>query len=185
MTKPVNYLTNTLTGLQGEPGVFYSYIMAANGLFIRAKNEHLAVTVCIAPAEVRGLAPLEHSVQLLHGKIPMRFADLALSVLCIKRDIEQYIAITWQNGYSLSVPDQTQSPGSVTYETLPDTVLDIHSHARGVPADFSSQDDADEKGFRIYAVAGDLQYLCPTVALRLGVYGYFLPLDNEEVFIKI
>ncbi|MBA7685531.1 hypothetical protein ES703_93956 [subsurface metagenome] len=183
MTKPVNYLTNSLTGLEGEPGIFYNYIMAANGLFIRAKNDHLAATVCIAPAEVRGLAPLEHSVQLLHGKIPMRFVNLALSVFCVKLDIEQYIAVIWQGDYSLRIPDQTQSPGSVTYETLPDTVLDIHSHAGSMPACFSSQDNIDEQGFRIYAVAGDLQNLCPTVALRLGVYGYFLPLDNEEVFV--
>lgn len=183
MTKPVNYLTNYLTGLQGDPGVFYSYIMAANGLFIRARNKHLAATVCIAPAEVRGLAPLEHSVELLHGRIPMRFVNLALSILSIKRDIEQYAAVTWRDGYCLSVPEQTQTSGSVKYETLPDTVLDIHSHVGDVPPCFSPQDDKDELGFRIYAVAGDLQYLIPTVALRLGVYGYFLPLDNEEVFV--
>ena len=182
MVKPAGYLTNSLTGLQGEPGVFYDYIMAENGLFIRAKNDHLAATVCIAPAEVRGLAPLEHSIQLLHGKIPMYFVNLALSVLYIKPDIEQFVALTWQDTYSLSVPKQEQSPGSVIYETVPDTVLHIHSHVHGVSADFSGTDNRDEQGFCIYAVAGDLQNLCPTIALRLGVYGYFLPLGNEEVF---
>ena len=182
MTKPAGYLTNSLTGLQGEKGIFYDYIMAGNGLFIRAKNAHLAATVCIAPAEVRGLAPLEHSVQLLHGKIPMYFVNLALSVLCVKPDIEQFVALTWQDTYRLKIPVQEQSPGSVTYETVPDTVLHIHSHVVGVPPDFSGTDDRDEQGFCIYAVAGDLQNLCPTVALRLGIYGYFLPLGNEEVF---
>jgi len=183
MTKPVNYLTNSLTGLEGEPGVFYNYITAANGLFIQAKNAHMAATVCIAPVEVRGLAPLEHSVQLLHGKIPMYFVNLALSVLCSKPDVEQYIALTWQGNYSLSVPVQEQNPASVTYETLPDTVLQMHSHVGVIPPDFSSIDDRDEQGFCLYAVAGDLQNLCPTVALRVGIYGYFLPLDNEEVFV--
>ena len=182
MTKPVNYQTNYLTGLQGEEGVFFNYILAGNGLFIRAENDHLAATVCIAPVEVRGLAPLEHSIQLLHGRIPMYFVELALSVLLTKPDIEQYVALTWQGSYSLGVPSQEQTPGSVTYETLPDTVLDIHSHVVGIPANFSSQDDIDEQGFRIYAVAGDLQNLCPTIALRLGIYGYFMPLNNEEVF---
>jgi len=183
VTKPVGFLTNSLTGLEGEPGVFYNYILAADGLFIQARNTHLAATVCIAPAEVRGLAPLEESIQLLHGKIPMYFLNLALSVLCIKPDIEQYLALTWQGNYSLSVPTQSQTAASVTYETLPDTVLDIHSHVGGVPARFSGTDDHDDQGFRIYAIAGDLRNLFPTVALRLGVYGYFVPLLKEESFV--
>jgi hypothetical protein len=61
-------------------------------------------------------------------------------------------------------------------------VLDIHSHTDGVPAQFSPTDNRDEQGFRLYAVVGDLRNLCPTVELRLGVYGYFLPLSRDEVF---
>ena len=183
MTKPVNYLTNSLTGLQGEAGVFYDYILAANGLFIQAKNAHLAATICIAPAEVRGLAPLEESIQLLHGKIPMYLLNLALSVLCIKPDIEQYLAVTWQDNYSLGIPSQSQTAASVTYETLPVTVLDIHSHVGGVPARSSPIDNIDEQGFRLYAVVGDLHNLFPTVKLRLGIYGYFMPLEKEDIFV--
>ncbi len=183
MTKPVGYLTNSLTGLQGEAGVFYDYILAGNGLFLQAKNAHLAATICIAPQVVRGLAPLEEDIQLLHGKIPMYFLNLALSVLCIKPDIEQYLALTWQDNYSLGVPSQSQTAASVTYETLPGTILDIHSHVGGVPPHFSGIDDHDEQGFCLYAVAGDLRGLFPTVNIRIGVYGYFLPLKKEDVFV--
>ena len=183
MTKPVGHLVNTAGGLQGEPGVFYNYIMAEAGLFLQAKNAHLAATICIAPQEVRGLAPLEEDVRLLHGKIPMYFLNLALSVLCIKPDIEQYLVVTWQGSYSLSIPTQSQTAVSVTYETLPDTVLDIHSHAGGVPAHFSGIDDRDEQGFCLFAVVGGLRDLCPTVELRLGVYGYFMPLEKEDIFV--
>jgi len=183
MTKPVGYLTNSLTGLKGEPGVFYNYILAANGLFIQARNAHLAATVCIAPQVVRGLAPLEESIRLLHGKIPMYFLNLALSVLCIKPDIEQYLALTWRDNYSLGIPSQSQTAASVNYETLSGTVLDIHSHVGGVPPRFSGIDDHDEQGFCLYAVVGDLRSLCPTVELRLGIYGYFIPLIKEEVFV--
>ncbi len=183
MTKPVGYLINTAAGSQGESGVFYDYIMAANGLFLQAKNAHLAATVCIAPQEVRGLAPLEEDIQLLHGKIPMYLLNLALSVLCVKPDIEQYLAVTWQGNYSLGIPSQSQTAASVTYETLPETVLDIHSHVGGVPARFSPKDNDDDLGFCLYAVVGDLRNLFPTVELRLGVYGYFMPLKKEEVFV--
>ena len=181
--KPAGYLINTTSGLQGESGVFYDYIMSSEGLFLRAKNAHLAATVCIAPQLVRGLAPIAESIQLLHGKIPMYFLNLALSVLCIKPDIEQYLALTWQGNYSWGIPSQTQTAASVTYETLPDTVLDIHSHTGGVPPHFSPIDDHDEQGFCLYAVAGDLRNLFPTVELRLGVYGYFMPLNKEDIFV--
>ncbi len=183
MTKPVGYLTNSLTGLEGENGIFYNYILATDGLFLRAKNAHLAATVCIAPAEVRGLAPLAENIQLLHGKIPMYILNLALSVLCIKPDIEQYLAVTWQDNYTLAIPSQSQTAASVTYETLPGTVLDIHSHTGTVPARFSGIDNKDEQGFCLYAVVGDLHNLFPTVELRLGIYGYFMPLEKENIFV--
>ena len=183
MTKPVNYLINSLTGLEGEPGVFYDYIMAGNGLYLRAKNPHLAATVCIAHQEIRGLAALKEEIQLLHGKIPLYFLKLALSMLCLKPDIEQYLAVTWQGNYSLTVPSQLQTAGSVTYETLPGTVLDIHSHVGGVPARFSGIDNQDEQGLCLYAVVGDLRNLCPTIELRLGIYGYFKPLGKEDIFV--
>jgi hypothetical protein len=183
MTKPVNYLINYLTGLEGEPGVFYNYILAADGLYLRAKNTQLAVTVCIAPQEIRGLAPLKEEIRLPHGKIPLYFLNMALSILCLKPDIEQYLAVTWQGNYSLNVPSQLQTDVSVTYETLPGTVLDIHSHVGGVPAHFSCIDNRDEQGLCLYAVVGDLRNLCPTIELRLGIYGYFMPLEKEDVFV--
>jgi len=182
MTKPVGYLINSPDGIEGEPGVFYDYIMAAGGVYLRAKNAHLAATVCIAPCEIRGLAPLKEDIQLLHGKIPLYLLNLALSVLIAKPDIEQYLAITWENGYSLKIPSQQGTATSVTYETLPETVLEIHSHTGGVPAHFSPIDDRDEQGFCLYAVVADMDNLCPTVELRLGIYGYFLPLSQSEVF---
>ena len=183
MAKPAGYLLNTASGLQGEPGVFYDYIMAAGGLYLKAKNSQLAVTVCIAPQEIRGLAPVKEEIQLLHGKIPQHFLNLALSILCIKPDIEQYLAVTWQGNYSLTVPSQLQTAGSVTYETLPGTVLDIHSHVGGVPVHFSGIDNLDEQGLCLYAVVGDLRNLCPTMEFRLGIYGYFMPLGKEDIFV--
>jgi hypothetical protein len=182
MTRPVGYLINSLTGNEGEPGVFYDYILAAGGTYLRAKNDQLAATVCIAPGEIRGLAPLKEDLRLLRGKIPLYFLNLALSVLIAKPDIEQYLAITWKNGYSVKTPSQQATSVSVTYETLPGTVLEIHSHTGSVPAHFSPIDDQDEQGFCLYAVVADLRHLCPTVELRLGLYGYFLAVKQSEIF---
>jgi PRTRC genetic system protein A len=183
MTKPAGYLINSPTGIEGEPGVFYDYIMTAGGVYLRAHNQFLAVTVSIAPCEIRGLAPMKEEIQLLHGKIPLSLLTEAITVLITKPDIEQYLAIIWERAYSLKIPSQQGTGASVTYETLPDTVLEFHSHTGGVPAHFSPIDDQDEQGFCLYAVVGDLRNLFPILELRLGIYGYFLPLSQSEVFI--
>ena len=58
------YLVNRPDGLVGEPGLAYDYILAANGLFVRAEKlgpggaPLLRATVQVAEAQVRGLAPL-------------------------------------------------------------------------------------------------------------------------------
>jgi hypothetical protein len=183
MTKPVGYLTNSLTGIEGETGVFYDYIMAAGGVYLKAQNAQLAATVCIAPGEIRGLTPLKEDIQFLKGKIPLHLLNLALSVLIAKPDIEQYLAITWDGNYRLKTPAQQATAVSVTYETLPDAVLEIHSHTGEVPAHFSPIDNRDEQGLCLYAVVADMRNLCPSVELRLGICGYFLTLSQSEVFI--
>jgi hypothetical protein len=156
--------------------------MAVGAVYLKARNRFLAATVCIAPGEIRGLAPLNEDIQFLKGKIPLHLLNLALSVLIAKPDIEQYMAITWENSYSLKIPSQQATAVSVTYETLPNTVLEIHSHTGGVPAHFSPIDDRDEQGFGLYAVVAGLRDLCPTIEIRLGIYGYFLTLSQSEVF---
>jgi hypothetical protein len=182
MTCPVGYLINSPAGIEGEPGVFYDYILAAGGVYLRAQNAQLAATVCIAPCEIRGLAPLKEDIQLLHGRIPLYLLNMAVSNLIVTPDIEKYLAITWDGNYSLKIPPQQGTAASVIYETISNIVLEIHSHTGEVPAHFSPIDDGDEQGFGLYAVVVGIRDLCPTVELRLGIYGYFLALSQSEVF---
>lgn len=179
--RPVGYLLNKREGLEGEPGLFYDYILAQNGLFVQAENPLIRASICIGPAEIRGLLSLEERIELVHGKIPRRLYDLSLSVLMASSDREQYLAITWENGYWLRLPTQERNPLSVEYETLPSSVMDIHSHGP-MEARFSGIDDTDEQGLRLYMVVGRLDTLLPEVEIRLGVYGYFAPVWREEVF---
>jgi len=179
--RPAGYLLNKKEGLEGEPGLFYNYILAENGLFIRAQNPLIKATVCISPVEIRGLSPLKENIELVHGKIPRRLYDLSLSVLMASSDREQYLAITWEDEYHLRIPGQERQGASVKYQTLSSPIMDIHSHG-SMGAFFSCTDDSDEKGLRLYMVVGRLDTLLPEVELRLGVYGYFIPLSIEEVF---
>jgi len=178
---PIGYLNNTEEGLAGEPGLFYDYILAGNGLFIRAENPLLRATVQIAGADVRGLVPIMEKVELRKGKIPWYIYGLALSTFLADRSRESYIAVTWEEGYRFRTPPQIADGCSVRYERLPSTVLDFHSHGI-IEAFFSTTDNEDEQGLCLFMVAGELDRLVPGLKLRIGVYGYFRPVKLYEVF---
>jgi len=179
--KQTGYLLNKKEGLEGEPGLFYNYILAGNGLFVRGENSLIRATIMIAPAEVRGLVPMVESVVLPGGKVPRSLFDLALSVMLASPYRERYLAVVWDDGYHLKEPRQQGDGSGIRYDRLPNTVVDIHSHGH-MGAFFSSIDDRDEQGLGIYAVVGKLNTPQQEVLLRAGVYGHFSYLSLEEVF---
>lgn len=179
---PVGYLVNTPGGPVGDAGIGYNYILASNGLFLRASNPLLSATIQVAPAEVRGLAPLAERLTLTHGRIPFSLMEFVLHFLQGPGPEELYLAVVWQDGaYQRVIPEQTGTPASVQYQRARRVLLDVHTHGK-MSAFFSSTDDHDEQGFQLYMVLGRLDQPVKEVALRLGVYGYFAPLDWGEVF---
>jgi len=178
--KPVGYLVKHPDGLSGETGLYFNYILAANGIFIEAESPIIAARVSIADCEIRGLAPMETKVTLTYGSIPQRFWDLALDTFLAEPDKEHYVAVTAAAGYHLYIPVQDRNGGSVTYEVGENVVLDLHSHG-SMGASFSGQDNRDEKGLKLYGVVGSLN-ATPMVKLRIGVYGYFKTLAWGNIF---
>jgi len=179
--KMVGYLVNYPDGVSGEKGIYYNYILAANGLFIEASNPMLAARIPVSECEVRGLAPMKTKIALTYGSIPQHFFDMAFDTFLAAPDRERYVAVTAAAGYDFYVPVQDQGDASVVYEVGNSVVLDIHSHAH-MPAFFSHQtDDKDETGLKLYAVVGRLNST-PVVKLRVGVYGYFHSLTWRDVF---
>ena len=179
--KMVGYLMNQPDGISGEKGIYYSYILAANGLFIEVSNPMLAARVPVAECEVRGLAPMKAKISLTYGSIPQHFFDLALDTFLAAPDKEHYVAVTAAAGYHFYVPVQDEGDASVVYEVGDSVILDIHSHAH-MPAFFSHQtDDKDETGLKLYAVVGRLNAM-PVIKLRVGVYGYFHSLTWHDIF---
>lgn len=179
--KPVGYLLNTKEGLVGEPGMFYDYILASNGLYVRASGPLLEATIEVTKATVRGLAPVQEGMQLKHGKIPRHFYDLMVSTFIANPHCEIMIVVVWQDGYHLKVPPQESGEGWVKYQRLPNTVLEFHSHGI-MPGFFSTTDSQDEQGLCIFGVAGKCDRLIPDTKIRVGLYGYFKPVELSEVF---
>lgn len=167
----------------GERGSHYDYVMAGNGLFIQAENDHLQVAIRIAAARVRGLADLQEKVELKHGRIPLYLFKDAITFMAEDLDKELYLAIV-HNGsrYIIVIPEQHADGARVVYDKVPNTVMDLHSHPT-FSGRFSGQDNRDEVGFQLYGVIGMVHTPSPEYTLRIGIYGYFKELRRLEVFI--
>lgn len=181
---PVGYLHNTPEGLVGERGIGYQYIMAANGLFLRAESRQLNATILLAEGSVRGLAPMAAGIDLPCGKIPMKLWESALRIFWNALPREHLLAIANLGQspglYLMQAPEQETSHTSVQYRPLEGLLLEVHSHGLR-RAFFSATDDADEQGFKIYGVVG----MCDGQQewkFRVGIHGYFAPLELDKVF---
>ena len=180
MNKPVGYLVKHQDGLYGKRGLYYDYILAENGVWIEAEGNLLAARVPVIHGQIRGLAPMEPVVVLRYGLVPQRFFDLALSAMLTDITKEHYVVVTWNDGYHFYVPEQERHGGGVKYEVGDQVIVDLHSHGR-MMSWFSTTDNKDELGLKLYGVVGKLDKT-PEVRLRVGVYGYYHPVSWGEVF---
>ena len=179
---PVGYLVNHPGGLAGAQGIGFDYVLGSGGLYVQSESAHLTARVLVAPADVRGLAPVAGKLQLTHGPIPARLFELGLRWFRDDPDTERFFAVRWDGeGYLLVVPPQTGTSASLAYVPPAGVVAEFHSHG-GSRAFFSKTDDGDEQGFRIYGVVGRLDAHEPELSLRVGVYGHFAPVEWSQVF---
>ncbi len=182
--KPIGYSILTDQDIEST-GELYDYTWAGNGIFIEAENPLIKVCIPITEAPTRGLQDLTTpEIILKHGRIEERYFRYIVKEMIQNPEGEEYFAIVWEDEeYKIKKPKQVRSASEVTYEQLSNVVIDIHSHPGGKHIDFSSQDDKDEQGLKIYCVVGALNHKLPVAMARLGVYGYFHNLDWHQVFI--
>jgi len=162
----------------------FDYTLASDGLYINARREDLEVCFPIALAEVRGLGELFETFAFNLPHVPENLVEQILQIsLEYAQDSKE--SLFWlrhsplnpyDDGWLLEQPAQTRSAASCRphdgQEDLYDRVIiEIHSH-HGMRPEFSRTDDADERGFRLYGVIGNLPE-APEIRLRVGVYGYF------------
>jgi hypothetical protein len=168
----------------GQQGAMFDYVLGSNGLYLTAERDELVVAFPIARAEVRGLQPagplfdfdLPHVPAGLVGRIlqiSRHYAEGSLESLFWLRhsDLNPY-----DNGWLLEEPAQDRRAASCRphdgqEDVYGRVIIEVHSH-HSMPARFSPTDDADETGFRLYAVIGRLLEE-PEIRLRVGCYGYF------------
>jgi hypothetical protein len=174
--------------------VLYDYVLAGNGVFIRARRKGVQACVPIGLCDVRGLPALEPSVELTLPKVPADLTQELLEMALAERTaggkwLEAMYHLSWSGtGWELVKPAQRQYPDAVepvgpyagtTYATY---LVEVHSHHTLDCHWFSATDDASEgTKFRFFGLLFDLTGR-PRLSLRLNVYGYSWDVPAATVF---
>lgn len=157
------------------------YIYAANGLFRRAERPGLKALVPAVPP-TRLLRNIEPSFRMDAPHVPIQIVQTILDesrLQCVEHGefVEVLFYLCWDElqGWTLYTPQQAQG---ATWVYATDTsaasayaraLVEVHSH-HWMEARFSSDDDKDEVGFRLYGVLGRI-FERPEIKMRVSVYG--------------
>jgi PRTRC genetic system protein A len=166
----------------------YDYVLAGNGVFLRAVRSGIDVLIQIASCEVRGLPQLDAHFYWNYPKIPIGLTTQILQECERLGAIEVlfYLLYDASTGWELVCPEQEQS---VTHcrpllddlnSAYAHAIVHVHSHHQ-MAAQFSEADDQEDQGFRIYGIIGDLGRQA-TLIVRVGVFGYFWNLPATLIF---
>jgi PRTRC genetic system protein A len=184
----MNYLLAQDTTLPPiDPANMLEFVIAGNGVFVRARRNELEAMIPVSRCEIRGLQDVRPYVRMEAGRVPLALTQAILEEFQQDMPNESLIWVKLDNGkWKVVKPSQMQEEESVRPMNPFDregatAFLDVHSHNSMEPY-FSTDDDRDENGFRLYAVFGLLDST-PCVAARVGIYGYFWRLDAGSVFV--
>lgn len=122
-------------------------------------------------------------------KIPLQIYDDIIDLFrqtpCKERAVQVFLKS--DGTFFLYDPVQTATESSVeivrnkNMEDQYTFVLDVHSHGK-YSAFFSSTDNQDEKGTRLYMVVGNLNENVHSIVLRAGMNGRYCDLKMNEIF---
>jgi PRTRC genetic system protein A len=158
------------------------YVVAGNGVFIRAENARMEAMIPIASAQIGGLSHVFPYARLRDARVPAAFLWSVLKSARKQMQNEVLYQFMEDGGIWRCIqPTQRVTAVSVEFYDQRDAAIDLHSH-NSMGAFFSEQDDADEGGLRFYGVIGRLDVDRPEMALRVGVYGEFWPVPISRAF---
>lgn len=162
----------------------YEYLVAANGLMIRAEDSRMSACLPVARAHLRGLAHVTPWAELRVPRIPAGWLYAVLASARRHLPNERAFQFVWEvsgGAWRCEAPFQDAAPESLTYQDTPGAVVDLHSHGT-LPAFFSATDDDDERGLRFYVVVGKVDTAQPEITARVGVYGVTHWIKADAIF---
>jgi hypothetical protein len=190
----VDYIIARSSDLPPIRAAMYEYVLAGNGVFVRGSRTGLLASIKVFDCQVKGLAQLQQSFHFDYPKVP---SSLLATMLLRSRQVsagllefspkEILFHLYWDGlQWQLEEPRQLQSStsckplGSSLDSSYERALIEVHSH-HWMQASFSSTDDSEETGFRIFVVLGEI-FTLPTIRVRIGLYHHFLEIPAESIF---
>lgn len=193
MTKLINYQLANKNFKPQLNGGMYTYILAANGVFVYSKNDYFEALIPVDGMypilgllymPVRGLLHVNPYIKTIKkvGRLDMwtlilnaleHLPNERLFFLRFNTRIYDWEIIVPAQEATLT---QVKAKGDHLYSPI-----EVHSH-NTMKAFFSNQDDSEETGLRIYAVLGQVNDAQPQIRVRVGIYGHTHDIPYTEVF---
>ena len=170
----------------------FDYLLAGNGLFVRAKRKEFSVCLPLNRISIKGLPDVQSGIIWHHPRIPSRIWQEILTnaregsdsakfkedvyVVCWseKHAEWQWKSIGMKRHYASTIADDA-------LEEYGEACLEIHTHPPNA-IHFSQMDDHDEQGkFRLFGILIDVHELRPKVRFRCGIYEYFVQIPALDV----
>lgn len=172
--------------------VLYEYLMAGNGVFVRAKRDEFKVSLPVSNLKIKGLPDETSGIYWKKLRIS---ENLWKEILENARDgsdqtyfREDVFVIYWSEKKNLwkwrRVGRDRSRLATIADDTLEEykhACIELHTHPAGA-IHFSRADDLDESGkFRIFAILIDIYSQTPKIRFRCGVYEHFVQIPAEFI----
>lgn len=170
--------------------IMFEYLMAGNGLFIRAKRREFSVCLPVCSQQIKGLPNSNSGIVWHKPKIPVGIWEEILSEARWANDFtkfkEDVFVVFWHEESCewrwKRISRERKKAATIADDTLleyGEACIELHTHPKGANH-FSQADDADECGkFRIFGILTGIHSIFPKLRLRCGVFDNFfqIPVD--------
>jgi PRTRC genetic system protein A len=172
--------------------VMFEYLMAGNGLFIRAKRREFSVCLPVCHEPIKGLPEVNGGINWHKPRIPSNLWQQILENAREASDSIQFredvYVVFWHEATSQwcwkNIGKERRLASTIADDSLSEygeACIELHTHPDGV-IHFSSADDRDESGkFRIFGILIDIHSQNPKIRFRCGVYDYFAQIPTDYI----
>jgi hypothetical protein len=169
----------------------FEYLLAGNGLFVRARRREFAVSLPLNLQEISGLPKTATGIAWTKPRIPV---SLWRAILLHAQQThtstsfkEEVYLVYWDQSLGSwqwrASGRESNWASTIADDTLPEYVdccIELHTHPPGA-LNFSRADDRDELGkFRIFAILIDVHDK-PKIRFRCGAYDHLIPIPAAWV----
>lgn len=188
MTNPFflpKFIEHKIAGAEAEAvtAKMYEYLMAGNGLFVRAKRREFTACLPLCRQTVKGLPETALGIVWHKPRIGKQIWQQILEHAQNNTDrddfTENLYVVYWCEDFGDWFWTQIARERSFAATIAEDSrteygeaCVELHTHPQGA-INFSLSDDQDESGkFRIFGILADI-HDAPKIRFRCGIYDYF------------